>query len=206
MKLVYEFARQVLPEAHFELSEEPSDFLAGSANVWTPYIAWFDPARAAERRRAGDEVWLYANALHGVDCPGAPIRLIPWLLWRYRLDGYLLWSVNYARQDPWTTPSNSAADSFKRGTFIYPHPKDGTPVDTVRWEVLRDGLEDYACLELLEELAGRADDPAAVRARMDAEVMALAGAPDELSLDDEAIEAVRGRLCALIEQLSRRTH
>ncbi|HUS80185.1 MAG TPA: glycoside hydrolase domain-containing protein, partial [Armatimonadota bacterium] len=204
VRLVYRFAREVLPDAHLELSEEPSAFLADTANVWTPYMTSFNPEAVAERQQAGDEVWFYANALHGVDCPGAGIRLIPWLLWRYHLDGYLLWSVNYAMQDPWTAPSASAVDAYKRGTFIYPHPGDGGPVDTVRWEVLRDGLEDYACFELLASLADRADDPEATRAALDAEVAALAPAMDDLRLDDEAIEAARERLCGLIEQLSRR--
>lgn len=204
VRAVYQFARSVLPEARLELSEEPSELLLGAVNVWTPYMNAFDPIAAAQRQQQGEEVWLYANALHGVDCPGAPLRLIGWLLWRYRLDGYLLWSVNYADHDPWSTPSSASTDWFKRGTFIYPHPADGSPVDSVRWEVLRDGLEDYACLELLDALAQRAPDPAAIRARAQAEVMALAASLQELSRDDEALEGARARLCELIEELAQR--
>jgi hypothetical protein len=147
---VYEYARELLPEVKRELSEEPSPILWRGVNVWTPYYTHFDPAACAERQKAGDEVWLYCNDLHGIGYPPGGVRLIPWFLWRYHLDGYLFWSVNYWTDDPWE-PRRPDNNFSMRGTLLYPNPKDGTPINSIRWEVFREGLEDFETLRLLQE-------------------------------------------------------
>ncbi|MBM4045018.1 MAG: DUF4091 domain-containing protein [Planctomycetes bacterium] len=152
---LYEFAREVLPDSKRELSEEPHPMLWKGVNVWTPYaLKAFDPVACAERQRTGDEVWLYYNILHGIGYPPLGVRLIPWMLWKYRLNGYLFWSVNYWGQEPWEShkPDENAV---MRGTFLYPNLRDGTPVNSIRWESFREGLEDYECLRLLRDLTER---------------------------------------------------
>jgi len=86
-------------------------------------------------------------------------RLIGWILHSYPFQGYLLWGVNYWPANPWTTPPGSA-DYWRRGTFYYPHPRNGLPVPTLRLEALRRGLQDYQYLLLLKEAYQQGKIPA----------------------------------------------
>jgi hypothetical protein len=90
-------------------------------------------------------------------------RILPWLAWQQKLDGFLRWSYafwpsvsdgsydpfNYLRWDfprdwkPWPWPSG---DMF----LVYPGP-DGYPVSSIRWEMLRLGIQDYEYLVLLKD-------------------------------------------------------
>jgi len=60
---------------------------------------------------------------------------------------------------------------FNRGTFIYPDPEDGSPVDSTRWELFREGLDDYLYLHLadaqLAKWAKLRDMPPAAKALRD---------------------------------------
>jgi hypothetical protein len=199
---VYEYARQLMPEVRRELSEEPYAILKQGANVWTPYASSprFDIEAATRQRKAGDEVWLYHNFLHGLGYPSIGMRLIPWMLWRHDLGGYLFWAVNSWGKDPWTDTDQGG--TYMRGTFLYPNPKDGTPVNSVRWELFREGLEDYETLRLLKIAVGEARKApvrdtkmeAALREAerlLDGGVKGLVRTPTDFTWDPVALERVR---------------
>ncbi len=142
--------REALPHAKTEITFYPRPEFLGLIDIWVPYATHCDPAKLAERQKKGEEVWIYYNALHGIDCPALDPRAIGWLLWRFNFDGYHFWSVNYWPYDPWTTSVSLTRNCFNRGTFIYPDPKDGSPVDSTRWELFREGLDDYLYLHLAD--------------------------------------------------------
>ncbi|HUU90496.1 MAG TPA: hypothetical protein VM238_04720, partial [Phycisphaerae bacterium] len=105
------------------------------------------------------------------------------------------------------------------GRFIYPpeaaadaHPAapvlDG-PVDSIRWEMLRDGLEDYEYLAILRRLLAEKGDRLDAGKR--AEFTALLDVPDDITTDmttftkDPApIERRRLAIARAIETLRRR--
>jgi hypothetical protein len=68
-----------------------------------------------------------------------------WLNYRYDLKGYLHWGLNAWTADPWNSPGEHRGD----GWHVYPK-RDGV-LDSLRWEQMRDGLQDYECLWLLED-------------------------------------------------------
>ena len=83
-------------------------------------------------------------------------RLLPWLAPKYNLSGYLRWAVAAFPEDVWTQPNYKwhSGDMY----FVYPGP-DG-PLDGMRWEVFRQGLQDCEALRIAREMAqkaGRAD-------------------------------------------------
>jgi hypothetical protein len=116
------------------------------------------------------------------------------MLWRYKLDGYYFWAVNWWRKDPWTTIS-SKEDSFKRGTLIYPSPLTGMPLPSLRLEAFRDGIEDMLMLKILDRktsgsahiLRGKLIDiPESFRKRFEE-------APPDLSVwHNELLKAIEG--------------
>lgn len=83
-------------------------------------------------------------------------RLLPWLAWKFGFDGYTRWAVNAFPEDVWKQPCYEyhSGDMF----FVYPGP--GGPLDGMRWEVLRQGIQDYEALRIawsMAEQAGRKD-------------------------------------------------
>lgn len=128
-----------------------------------------------------------------IDHPGIEFRMWSWQTWKTGVDGLLIWQSNYwtstaaypppALQNPWKDPMSwrsgySTPAGQKRpwgngdGRFLYPPNRDPAndkttylegPVNSIRWEMLREGIEDYEYFWLLRSLveqakkAGRAD-------------------------------------------------
>ncbi|MBN1123828.1 MAG: DUF4091 domain-containing protein [Sedimentisphaerales bacterium] len=116
-----------------------------------------------------------------VDHPGTELRVWLWQAWKWNIEGILVWQVNYwssstaypdKPQNPYEDPmcwvSGYGVDPGVRmpwgngdGRFIYPPEAAATPatepvlegpVDSIRWEMLRDGIEDYEYHVILKRL------------------------------------------------------
>ena len=113
------------------------------------------------------------------------LRMWLWLSYQYHLTGILIWSANYWNsttasppgylQNPWEDPMSytvgyglpfgkQAGWGNGDGRFVYPANRDVNgdprpyvegPVDSLRWEMLREGLEDYEYFWLLRECVNR---------------------------------------------------
>jgi len=167
----YELARQGWPGLRTLITAPPQSYAAlqGSIGIWCPLTPHYDPAAADARRQLGEEVWWYVCcaprppwANFFLDQPGPAHRVLFWQTFQQRADGLLYWGVNHwpdfaARtMDPippekrWpAVPWNDGARKGD-GYFLYPGP-DG-PLTGLRLEILRDGIEDYDALRLLQDL------------------------------------------------------
>ena len=76
-------------------------------------------------------------------------RMIPWIARKYGLDGYLRFIFNAFPDDVWTQPNFKwhSGDLF----WVYPGP-DG-PLDGMRWELMRQGIQDYEAWRIAYEMA-----------------------------------------------------
>ena len=90
-----------------------------------------------------------------MDTPLPKIRMAGWLFYRFHAKGLLHWGFNYWHKlereeisDPFNDGSNAdwPAIPFGDGLMIYPG-KDGQPLDSIRWEVFAESLQDYAILQ-----------------------------------------------------------
>ena len=127
--------------------------------VWVPKLdhlaAWQDAFEEAQRE--GNELWFYTVGIYQagslpnktVDVPLIESRLLHWLNYRYRLKGYLHWGFNAWTDDPINAPGKHRGD----GWHVYPKP--GGLLDSLRWEQMRAGIQDYECLWLLDHNIGR---------------------------------------------------
>lgn len=123
--------------------------------VWVPKLdhlaTWQGAYEDAQRR--GNELWFYTVGIFQggslmnktVDVPLIESRLMHWLNYRYGLKGYLHWGFNAWTADPWNAPGKHRGD----GWHVYPK-RDGL-LNSLRWEQMRGGLQDYECLWLLED-------------------------------------------------------
>ncbi len=148
-----------------------STYSGAKIDIWMPTISNYQVERAHDRQlNHGEEVWWYF--LYGdrpplpnptvMDRPGLEARIIPWLAWLERVPGLVYYSTTDWDPNPWTEPWNSGNNGNGDGFLFYP-PKDSTIafdacvaqsnrlVPSTRWELLREGIEDYEYLWLLNE-------------------------------------------------------
>lgn len=131
---------------------------------------WVEPLR-----KAGKEVWIYSTSssyqgefpLYLIDSPLPNSRAMGWFCYDTSAAGYLYFSINRwgstTYRDPYTN-TLSFLNSNGDGSLVYPgyYPALGLtvegspPVGSLRMEGLRDGLEDYEYIKLIEKEAGSA--------------------------------------------------
>ena len=131
-------------------------------DIWCPEVYSFNPEGAAAEQAKGREVWWYVafSTRHPfpnywVDYPALDCRVLWWMSWKHQLDGILYWSINYRWDRAWETAALYPGANGD-GHLVYPGP-DGGVVDSIRWEAVRDGAEDYEYLWLLRECVEQAE-------------------------------------------------
>jgi len=129
----------------------------GDLDIWVPNLDHLNEHREHYlklREEAGFELWFYTCMYptgrypnRFLDFSLLKTRVLHWINWRYQLTGYLHWGLNYWTEDPFH--SDRIRDSLPPGDcwIVYPGP-DG-PMDSLRWEQMREGLQDYELLWLL---------------------------------------------------------
>ena len=174
-----------------------------------------------------------------VDHPAVDLRVWAWLSRKWGVGGQLVWTSNYWTsscafprpdvQNPWTDPMSYVAGYDRPpgfigywgngdGRFVYPPNRDIKndrkeyvcgPVNSVRWELLREGIEDYDMFALLDTLIAQAEAAGKAK-RLVRRAKALAVVPDDVitsdkvySKDPRTLHAHRAKVAAMVERLSR---
>lgn len=171
-----------------------------------------------------------------IDHPATDLRVWLWQTWKYRIEGVLIWHSNLwttgaaypdKPQNPYEDPMSwehggTVKKGEKRpwgngdGRFMYPpeaaadanpsEPVLDGPVDSIRWEMLRDGIEDYEYMAILKRLLEERKDVLSKRALR--RFQRLLEVPEEITADlkhftkDPApIEKRRNEIARTIERL-----
>ncbi len=142
--------------------------LAGFVDIWVPHSDCFDREFLDTRRRAGDEIWdyvcisaqkPYAN-IWGIDYPGTDHRIVFWQCFAENMTGFLYWQTTYWKENPWENPLTYPGGNGD-GSMFYPRKElaEGRygPINSIRWELCRDGIEDFDYFRLLEQLVQRCE-------------------------------------------------
>ena len=79
-------------------------------------------------------------------------RLMPWIACKYGFDGYLRWSVNAFPENVWSQPNYN----WHSGDMFLVYPGQEGPLDGLRFELLRQGIQDYEAIKIARELAEKA--------------------------------------------------
>jgi len=87
------------------------------------------------------------------DMPLAKIRMSGFLFYRLGAKGFLHWGYNFWNKesseellDPFSDVTTGGAYPPGDAFVVYPG-KDGKPIDSIRWEVFAEALQDYAILQ-----------------------------------------------------------
>lgn len=110
-----------------------------------------------------------------LDTPLPKIRMSGWLFYKLQAKGFLHWGFNYWHAleqerivDPFTDASADSAPGIPYGDPFMIYPGKEGPIDSIRWEVFAESLQDYAILQtagirpdakLLEEIKSYKDFP-----------------------------------------------
>ena len=129
--------------------------LAKGARVW-----WYQACMSHGCNIIGGE-YFRGWPSYAIDAPAMSHRIFEWLTYRYKMGGELYYDTveAYAQgKDPWQDQllfgGNGDGTLFYPGT---PRAIGGTrdvPVESVRLQLIREGLEDYEYLRLYEKVAG----------------------------------------------------
>jgi len=180
--------------------------LHGAIDIWCPLFCLFKAESAAKRQALGETIWTYTALCQGpkpspwwhIDYPLLNYRVPAWISWRYGIRGLLYWGgMSYWRQtpDPWTDAWTYGREKLVyngEGTIVYPGRGVGYDgiVPSLRLKALRDSIEDYEYMAILER-KGLADEARKV-------VEALAGSWFEWEADPGQYEKARAKLAEMI--------
>ena len=134
-----------------------------------------------EQAKGGEATWYiscdqaYPQPNYFIDAPVLDPVMVPWITERYKMNGILYWAANFWNQtpDPWLDPVTyisgfDCSDGYVlngEGSLIYPgdrtrrytgQPDVVGPVSSIRFEMLREGIEDYEYIWMLKN-KGAAD-------------------------------------------------
>lgn len=177
--------------------------MVGAIDIWVPTLEHLHQHEKFfnERREAGDRIWFYTcvqpegeYANRFVELPLLKTRIMHWINYRYDVEGYLHWGYNFWRPNPWENAAD--ADKLQGGDthIVYPA-KDGFGiVESIRWEAMRDGIEDH---ELLSQLGETEPEAAMELARRHVQNY------DKYDLDVEKFRATRRELLQAVSDIKK---
>lgn len=192
--------------------------LYGAIDIWCPLFSLHKQDSAEKRLALGESVWTYTALCQGqptpwwhIDYPLLNYRAPAWMAWRNRMSGLLYWGgMTYWKQsdDPWLhapiyTGNGKPQQGAKgivfngEGSLIYPAHAVGFDglVPTIRLKALRDSIEDFEYLAILERMGKREEADKIVRP--------VAESFFEWNKDPIAYEEARAKLAALIESAAK---
>lgn len=191
--------------------------LYGAVDIWCPLFPLHDEPTAAQRRALGETIWTYTALCQRdptpwwqIDFPLLNYRVPAWIAWRYQMRGLLYWGgMSYwsGVEDPWTDPKTLDRRNRVKGgkgplyqgegVLVYPARAVGYDgiAPSLRLKALRDSIEDYEYLAILER--------AALRAEAEKIVLPLAGSWFRWEPNPAAYTEARAKLAALIMRANR---
>jgi len=138
-----------------------------------------DEELVAERRAAGKRTTFYTCGLPDHPntlsfSPAIETRMLPWIAAEGEIDGYLKWAHNNWPHDARENPSYK----FPQGDEYMVYPGSDGPASSIRWELLREGIEDY---ELVAMLRNRDEESLALDVALDLATREFDGREKSLS-------------------------
>jgi len=151
----------------------------GYLDIWCPNLMFYNEQEMRVRQAKGEEVWWYVCCIplrpypnFFVNLDAIDHRILMWMQKLYDVQGLLYWNTTYwntaSTKDVWedvATVKDISPNLYGDGSLFYPGSKVGLaePVTSIRLECIRDGLEDFDYLTLLERKVGADQTKAMIR-------------------------------------------
>lgn len=131
----------------------------GDLDIYCPKINHLDMWLPTYKRHQenGAELWFYTSRIpvgrypnRFIDCSLLKMRVQFWMEYFYDLDGYLFWALNsFYTDDPFTDEALGRNSPLGNPAIAYPG-AEGI-IGSLRFSAMRDGLEDFEYMWVLED-------------------------------------------------------
>jgi hypothetical protein len=214
------------------LTEQPEPPLYSYVDLWVPIFNAYRADRCQERQAASQEVWWYVCTgprapypNNFIDHPAINHRIRVWMAEKFGVTGELYWSATYylttnsQPRNPWEEAMSISPDGSPWGNgdgmLLYPPAKTppstpllAGPINSLRWELLREALEDGEYFWLLKDTLPRAvarqgpDSPAVRQGEAALQTaLALVSSQTQFKKDPRQLYSARRSLAEAIEVL-----
>jgi hypothetical protein len=168
--LNYKRARELLRELApwMKVMDALSDVRYGREGLTDIPIPMVSAAQAYRNEKIPHWVYFCCSP-HGpwinrfFDTPLPKVRMSGWLFYRLEAKGFLHWGFNYWHKieqeeltDPFEDAAAAAWPNIPSGDPFVVYPGPNGPIDSIRWEVFAESLQDYA---ILQTAGIKPDDP-----------------------------------------------
>lgn len=150
------FVREVAPGLRTFCTADPAEGLNGFIDHWC-LRNLSHATEARERAEKHGEIFTFCdNYRTFIDYPAVSARSFGWLAWKIGANGWLTFETLGSYQRAWegpvfVYPAFNGATVWGMGHLFYPEPFTGAPLPSLRWELMREGCDDYEYLRLLRE-------------------------------------------------------
>lgn len=162
LKQVIKLYRQANPDYRIMCTVAINPDLYGYIDMW--HVPWggLDPPQARQRQALGESVWMY-NAPPDITGIGKLPRLIGWFCWKYKVDGYMHFAIDYPDSptvhNPWQSTGSHWTILFYPVERTYDSNKHvwenfgqwDWSIPSIRLMQIRDGFEDYELMRMLDK-------------------------------------------------------
>ncbi len=143
----------------------PPSQLLGSTDILAPLVHRTDHENYIFQQYIGDEIWgylcmrpIFPSPNFFIDHPAVNHRIVFWYAENRSISGLLYWGVNYWPTNVWQMPKAREDVPNGDGLLWYPpvrslptNPVVTPPINSLRWELIREGLEDKEYFWLLKQ-------------------------------------------------------
>ena len=199
---------------------------APGLNGWIDHWCLRNPDAAREAleraRTFGETVTFCDNYRTFVDYPAVAARSLGWLAWKIGARGWLTYETLGSFTEAWegpvfVYPQFGGSTVWGMGQLFYPDPAGrGSVAPSLRWELMREGAEDYLYLDLLRKKLDAGGFPEAlrpgVRTLLDSAASAVVGGAGDAETvsgrrapnaqDQSVPHRIRREIADLLEQQS----
>lgn len=134
--------------------------LEGSIDIWVPQldILHKDYNFYTDLRKKGKEIWFYTcvgprgnYANRFIELPLIQTRYLHWINYKYNASGYLHWGLNYWVEDQLNSDASRDRGRLPAGDNCIVYPGYKKIYTSIRFEAMRDGIDDFQLLKKVEE-------------------------------------------------------
>jgi hypothetical protein len=192
----------------FDTGQTIYEHFDGYLDIWCPNLMYYNEQEMHAKQAKGEEVWWYVCCIPLGPYPNFFVnrdaidhRILMWMQKLYDVQGLLYWNTTHwdpsSTKDVWqdvATVKDISPNLYGDGSLFYPGSKVGLaePVVSIRLECIRDGLEDFDYLTLLERKVGAERTKAMIRQ--------LVRSRKDFEKSPRRLAAVRLQIARVLEQ------
>lgn len=207
----FQFLRETVPNLKISLAANQEQKLYEDLDDISLYVG-FDQPEAANRRPSETRIKSGKLTTYYVCCgpaypntflfsPLVESRILPWISMQRGFDGLLRWSYDDWTESPYT---KTKWGEWGTGDCFFVYPGKDRVVTSVRWEELREGIQDYELMRLLQEKISATPEPerSPLKKQFQDAVELACRNVDGRTKDTNDLRHARNQVLVLLESLS----